>query len=463
MRPISKTNGPALGRRRFMGSLLVTGTALSGCGIFKDDPKPPLAGKRVDVLSTGAGLTIDHEDHTPIQIPSAQPITAWPQVGRTPNHVSIDSPWNGPNLQWRKSIGSGISEPTFLHFVALGPNGRGAIQSPPVIANGRIFTRDAVGTVRAWSWPELTQIWTFVPKPKKARSSDIGGGLGISGDTLYIVDGVGQAIAVEAASGKVKWRADTTVPGRSAPTIVDGRVFFGTIDEKLYALNAETGEQIWTYQATDADTVIFGQAAPAVVNGIVVAGFGSGDLVALRATSGELVWSDSLGGSNGRGAMLDLSCVRGAPIIQDGTAYAISLSKVLVAIDMRSGRRLWEREISGQNTPVIVGDWLYVISSDQQLACLDRLSGHVRWIKDLRRFKRISSQKDAVTWSGPVLAGGKLVCVSSLPEVGMQVIDAQTGKDLGVTPTKQPSLVEPIICDGKVLVLSTDGYLSAYG
>ena len=451
------------GRRFFLGSALAGTALLSGCGIFKDDPKPILAGKRYDVLSTGAGLVIDEEDHTPIVLPPVQAVSAYPVVGRVPDHLAVNTNWAGPNLAWSRSIGHGVSEPAFLHFAALGPNGRGAIQSPPVIDAGRIYTRDGVGTVRAWTWPAMSPLWTFIPKGKKSRSSDIGGGLGVSGDTLYIVDGVGQVIAVVAETGKVKWRAETVVPGRSAPTIVDGRVFFGTIDERLFALNAETGEQIWTYQATEADTVIFGQAAPAVANGVVVAGFGSGDLVALRAESGELVWSDSLGGSNGRGAMLDLACVRGAPVIKDGTAYAISLSKVLVAIDMRSGRRLWEREASGQNTPLIVGDWLYVISSDQQLACLDRLSGHVRWIHDLRRFKNETKQKYAVTWLGPVMGDGKLVCVSSLEETGLQVIDAVTGKADAPLKTKLPTLVEPIICDGKVLVLSTDGNLNAYG
>nr|WP_232228014.1 hypothetical protein [Asaia astilbis] len=42
------------GRRFFLGSTLAGTAMLTGCGIFKDDPKPILAGKRYDVLSTGA-------------------------------------------------------------------------------------------------------------------------------------------------------------------------------------------------------------------------------------------------------------------------------------------------------------------------------------------------------------------------------------------------------------------------
>lgn len=467
MHQITEGQTRTMRRRRFLATTLATGTMLGGCSVFKDDEKPRIAGKRIDILSTGAGLTVDPDDHTPITLPAPQAITVWPQAGRVPSHIAVDTPWNGPSLLWRRSIGAGVSEPSFLSFAALGSNGRGAIQSPPVIADGRIFTRDAQGVVRAWSWPAMSELWHFTPKPKDSRSTDIGGGMAVENGVLYIVDGVAQTLAVDAATGAVKWRVNIGTPGRSAPTIAEGKVFFGTIDERFFALDAATGKQAWSYQATVVDTVIFGQAAPAVVDGVVLAGFGSGDLVALRAASGEVVWSDSLGGSNGRGAMLDLACVRGAPVICDGTAYAVSMSAVLVAIDMRSGRRLWEREVSSLNGPVICGDWLYVISDNEELACLDRLSGHVRWIKPLRRFRRIHKQKDAVTWFGPVLAGGKLVCVSTLTETGMQVVDAVHGQPKGekdvVIKTQAPTMVTPIICDGKVLVLSTDGKLSAYG
>lgn len=450
-------------RRAFFGGLTASTALLTGCGLFRDKPKPPIPGHRVDVLSGGAGLVVDKSDHTPINLPPSENISSWAQAHRIPSHEAVNAQWASDHLAWSRSIGAGISEPAFLHFAALGPNGRGAIQSPPMIAGGMIYTRDAIGTVRAWAWPGMTFKWRFVPKGRKSRSTDIGGGLGIADGVLFIVDGVGQVIALDAASGTEKWRSDIGVPGRSSPTIMDGRVFFGTIDERLFALDAQTGRQLWSYQATPAETVMFGQPAPAIVNGIVVAGFGSGDLVALRAESGELVWSDSLGGSNGQGAILDLACVRGAPVITHQTAYAVSLSKVLVAIDMRSGRRLWEREVSGQNTPLIVDDWLYVISSDQQIACIDRQSGHVRWSQNLRRFQNEVKDKDAITWFGPIMAEGKLVCVSSFKDAGMAVVDAGTGKILSVTKTSSPTLIEPIICDGKLLVLSVDGNLNAYG
>ncbi len=94
----------------------------------------------------------------------------------------------------------------------------------------------------------------------------------------------------------------------------------------------------------------------------MVAGFGSGDLVALRAESGSLAWSDSLAAARGRNSLADISAIRALPVIADGVVYAVGLGGLLLAIDLRSGRRLWEREAAGQNTPWVAGEWMFVVT-----------------------------------------------------------------------------------------------------
>ncbi|MDF7674879.1 PQQ-like beta-propeller repeat protein [Acetobacteraceae bacterium ESL0709] len=440
-------------------------TGLGGCGIFETgDKKPEVIGRRFDVLSTGAGLRVAHHEHSSIvTLPPIEDVTEWSMDGRTPSHEAVNARWNVVTKPgWSRSIGAEVDPANFLSLVLFFPNNRGALQSPPVIGGGRLFVADAQGAIRAFSWPKRQFLWKRQPA-KHTRSTNLGGGVALVGDTLYVVDGVAQAMALDAATGHIKWSISTVTPGRSAPVVQDGLMIFTTIDQRLYALDAQTGHQVWTYQATDVNTGLFGAATPAFVDGIVLAGFGSGELVALRATSGELVWSDSLGGGNGRGGTLDFACIRGAPVIKDGTAYAVSMSQVLVAIDVRSGRRLWEREVSGQNPLCVCGDWLFVLSLDQQLACLDRISGRVRWIQQLRRFQHQKKQKGQIEWVGPLLVSNKLVCFSSLPKEGMVIVDALTGEIEQIRNIPASCQVQPIVCNGSVLTLSQDGVLRAYG
>ncbi|PYD79837.1 PQQ-binding-like beta-propeller repeat protein [Komagataeibacter sucrofermentans] len=453
----------ALSRRHvLLGAGAALLPALAACSA-QQKKAPLLIGHRSDVLHTAAGLTVDPEETQAVTVPAPTALNAWPQSGITPDHGGRDIAWAGQmRHEWTHGIGAGNSEPELLSYVALGDSGRGIIQATPVVQDGRLFVVDAQGVVRAYRWPGMHKLWEYNPKPRKMMSNNLGGGISVDKGTLYIVDGIGQALAVDAATGKLKWRVNIQAPGRSAPTIADGRLFLGTIDEHLYCLDAENGNVLWTYAATAADTVIYGQPAPAVADGVVLAGFGSGDLVALRAEGGEVVWADTLGSTNGQQALIDFSCVHGMPVIADGTAYAISTGAVLVAIDMRSGRRLWERGISGQNTPLVIGDWIFLISMDQQVACLDRLSGHVRWITQLRQYENSDKQKRGIVWNGPILAGGKLVFISNFKQNGVVIIDPAQGHIDSLHELPAEVTTAPIVVDNTLLLMDNNGYLIAY-
>ena len=124
--------------------------------------------------------------------------------------------------------------------------------------------------------------------------------MAVSEGTLYAVNGLGELVALDAARGSTRWRRGFGAPARSAPTVADGRLFVVTIEDKLLALAADDGRQLWSYQAPTSATSMLGQPAPAYADGLVVAGFGSGELAALRAETGGVAWTDSLASARGR-------------------------------------------------------------------------------------------------------------------------------------------------------------------
>jgi len=440
-----------MSRRRLLacGSAAALAAPLAGCGLFEDDEKPILVGKRENVLTVGAGLTVDADDKTPITLPAAQPVADWPQPGRVPSHEAVNAELAGLKERWS---------------VRVGPERLTASLAPqPVVADGVVYAMGADGVLSAFRLASGEPVWHTQSKPKKMRSSNVGGGLSVAGGTVYVVDGVAESLALDAKDGTIKWRVDVGTPGRSAPTVVGNRMVFGTIDERLVALETSHGRTLWSYTATPSDTVVFGQPAPAIADNVILAGFGSGDIAAVRLETGDAIWSDTLGAVGGRNSIMDFSSIHGLPVISDGTAYAISVGQVLTSIDMRSGRRLWERTVSGKDGLVIVGEWLFVLSTDQQLACLDKTSGHVRWVSQLPRFQHAKSQKGAISWSGPLLVGGRLICVSDFAKLGMISADPVTGALSEVVRMRSPMSVAPVTAQGRVLVASDDGRLTAYG
>ncbi len=425
--------------------------SLPGCSYFDnlfETDKPGLPGKREAVMASTRGLQVDAADHSAVTLPNAVLNADWPGAGGNPAHTVGNVQLGDLSRSWRRSVGEGGGY-------------RQKITANPVISGGQVFTMDSDGVVTAWTAATGDRHWITETKARKDRSTNVGGGLAVAGPTVFVTTGRGEALALDAATGKIGWRASLDVPARAAPTVVDGRLFVPTIDERLLALSADDGKRLWTYQATAAATIVLGEPAPAYSDGLVVAGFGSGDIVALRADSGTLTWSDSLAAARGRTSMADLSAIRALPVIADGVVYAISVGGLLAALDLRSGRRLWEREAAGQNTPWLAGDWLFVLTLDQTLACVSRADGRVRWLSQLPRYENEAKSRDPIFWTGPLLGGQYLYLAGSTER--LIAVNAATGAILGEQKLPGAVAVGMVAAGGKLFVVTDDSTLSALG
>lgn len=423
---------------------------LAGCNLFDDllaPDKTPKTGKREDVLGDGS-LRVDGSERRPVTLPPPVQNADWPLAGGTPGHVMGNLSFDTSRVAWTRDIGEGGGY-------------RRKVTATPVVADGRIFTMDSDGSVTGYDVATGSRQWRTDTQADDNRSTNIGGGLAVVGGRVYASTGRGEVLALDAGNGKIIWRSPLDAPARSAPTVVDGRIFVVTLDARALALKADTGERIWSYQATAAATSVLGEPAPAYADGNVICGFGSGDLIALRADSGSLAWSDSLAAVRGRNSLVDLSAIRAMPMIQDSVVYAVGLGGLMLALDLRSGRRLWERDIGSQHTPCLAGDWIFILSLNQTLVCLDKSDGHVRWTSTLPRFGDTKRQKDSIFWTGPLLGGNYLYLGGSTSK--LLAVNPVNGDVVGERDLPDPISVAPIAAMGRMFVITEDGTLSAYG
>jgi len=422
----------------------------AACNTIDDlfsDTKDPIPGRRETIGASRRGLTVEPVDRRTIDVPPPVALAEWPQAGGNATHSVGHVQVSGLQPGWRSSIGSGGGY-------------RAKITAQPVVAGGRVFTMDSDAEVAAFDIATGSRAWRTDTQDDKDRSTNLGGGIAVADGVVFATTGRGDLLALDAATGAIRWRKPLGTPARSAPTVADGRLYASTIDDKLLAFTAATGERLWAYQASTSATTLLGQTAPAVSEGLVVAGFGSGDLVAVRSDSGSLSWSDSLASARGRNSLVDLSAIRGLPVVDRGRVYAIGVGGLLVALDLRSGRRLWEREVGGSETPWLAGDWLFVQTLDQSLAAIGRDDGRVRWVTDLPRYDNPEKRRDPLYWTGPVLAGGRLVLAGS-NEKALSV-DPRDGRILGQESLRGPAAVAPIAAAGSMFVVTEDGTLQAF-
>src|SRR5262249_11371895 len=193
--------------------------------------------------------------------------------------------------------------------------------------------------------------------------------------------------ALDPNDGKQLWMSTASAPVRGAPLVFGDRVFAISIDNRLQALAAADGSDLWQYSALQETAGFVGGSSPAGSYAFVVAPFPSGELVALRADNGRPVWNESLVGARGEvRAFGNLTDIRGRPVIDRGVVLAMGTAGQLSAVELNSGQRLWERGIGGSTTPLVAGRFVFVTTSAADVAAITREGGKGKWVTPLTQY-----------------------------------------------------------------------------
>lgn len=415
-----------------------------------DEEKPPLPGKRISVMELQKNLEPDTQaEKRAFKIPAPWVNSYWPQSGGYPSHAMQNLGLNPGALKkaWSVDIGEGSS-------------GRFPLTAQPVVVDGQIFTLDTDFSLRAFNLQTGKQLWETNVESKIEDDPVITGGLAFGEGLLYVTNGYNEIMAVRADNGKIQWRKPISTPSRAAPTIINGRVFITTLDSRVIAFNAKDGTQIWEYIGIAETAGLVGAASPAATSEIVVPVFTSGEIAALRVENGSVAWTDNLAKLQQAGGLTSISDIKALPVIDEDLVFAISFGGRLVAIDQRTGARVWQRDIGSSNTPWVADKNLFVLSSENDLVSLDRDNGVIRWVFPLPKYRKPDSKSDPLFWTGPVLAGNRLIIAST--DGRIMEVDPANGKPIRSWESGD-SVVLPLVVAGNTLyILSEDGTLSAY-
>lgn len=422
---------------------------LAGCHALGYGEERKLPGKRISVLTLENQIQKDPTlASTPVVLPPPTDNLEWTQPGGSPDnamaHVALG---NQLRIAWTVEVG-------------VGKAGTSRILSPPIVAGGRVFTMDAQSTVTAVDAGSGRKLWQLPLAPKKEdKKAGYGGGLAFENGRLFAASGFGFVAAVAPENGKVLWRQGLEVPIRAAPVAAGGQVYAITEDNQIFALAENDGHQLWNFQGIVEPARLLGNPSVAVSGDVVIVPFSSGELFALRIENGKPAWSDFLTRTGPLTALSTLSDIAGRPVIANGVVYASSHSGRTVAIDGRTGERVWSLTLASAEMPWVAGDFLYLVTVDGELVCLTRASGRVKWVSQLPRYKDPKDKDEQIEWSGPVLAGDRLILTSSNGKVGF--VSPYDGKMLGTAPLPSGTFVPPVVARRTLYVLTGDAKLLA--
>ena len=432
--------------------IMIAALSLSSCDWIKEvsgQKEVLLPGQRIPVMLNEGELHADPRvSDLRVLLPTPRENPNWTQAGGNATHSMHHLKIRNTVVEaWDQSIGEGSSDERRL-------------VARPVVADGYVFTMDAEFEVNAFEISTGKQVWNYDPNVPEEDEETFGGGLAYEGGRVFMSTGFGKIIALRADNGAELWRGNLLGPSRSSPTVGGGRVFAVTIDNQTVAFDEESGKKLWTHSGISESAGLLGGGSPALVGNTVISPYSSGELVALRVTNGRVVWSDSLVAVRRTDTLSTVAHIRGHPVVDRGVVYAISHSGRLVAIDLRTGARVWDRSIGGSETPWVAGNFIYVLSNQGDLYCLTRLGGRVRWVQSLPKYEDPEDKDGPIKWFGPVLASDRLMVVGNHGEV--LSVSPYTGAFLSKLELTDKLSVAPVVASGSVFFLSDDADLIVY-
>jgi len=447
-----RTAGTRIGRIAAGALGLVAVLALAAC-----ERETVLPGERFDTrtpledtLSASDGRASPVDSARPISLPAPTRLADWPSRGY---NVTNQLPHAGlsanPTEIWVASIGAGNTR-------------RNRISTDPVVANGLVYTIDSGAQLQATSLANGAAAWVTSLVPDFDRgSNNSGGGLAVAGDRLYATTPYGELIALDAGTGAVIWRQRLgTVLG--APTVSGGVVYVVGRNSEAWALEADDGRQRWVVPSTDAPSVLVGGAAPAVSDGRVIFPFPSGEIIAAFPGTGVTLWNSFLAGGRLGTAYASINDITSDPVVVGGTIYAGNQSGRVVAMNARTGTRVWAADDGAYSPVVVAGGSVFFVSDRNELMRLDASDGSRIWGTELPFFEanRPRRRQAVFTHYGPVLAGGRLIVASGDSQIRM--FSPENGALVGTLELRGGAASHPIVAGDTLLVVSEDGRLHAY-
>lgn len=269
----------------------------------------------------------------------------------------------------------------------------------------------------------------------------------LDNDRIYYGSDDGYLWALDTRTGSPRWRF--ALPGRgrkrirSSPVIHDGRVYFGSYAGTVHCVTAEGGRELWRHGGADW-IELSPSVAPAL--GMLFIGLEHslsgrlGSIVALRAADGEKIWEFSIEGNVQASPIFDPHSQRLACGIADGE---------LLLFDPVAARIDWRLRLPARVTSAVAfdrdRDAILVGTMRGSIHSISVPTGEVRWS---------AATTDAI--HGPPLVWGNLVFVTSTDK-HFYMINGENGKVLRRFPTRGKIFAPARLFDGRLYFGATSG------
>ncbi|SDI60962.1 Beta-barrel assembly machine subunit BamB [Ferrimonas sediminum] len=344
---------------------------------------------------------------------------------------------------WRASSGDGIDE----YWSSLSPE----------VAYGKVFAAERFGLITAYDQQTGKEIWRqnlrrefALGALKKNNGARLSAGISHGFNRIFIGSENGVLFALNQETGEVDWQASTRGELLSDPAIVDGKVVVNTGSGKVQAFDVDSGELLWTYELTMPSLVLRGTSGVASSQGAALTGTPDGKLVAVFSQQGAPIWEARLAEASGSNELERVVDVDSKPLVLGGTVYGTAFNGNLAAVELRSGQIKWQRQYSSYSPMDLQGNALFLTDSSGTVYSVNRQNGLETWANSSLTGRMVT---------GPAVAGEYLVVGDF--EGYLHIMDRASGTLVGRLQIDGSGLyTQPLVVDDKIYLQTRDGRIA---
>jgi outer membrane protein assembly factor BamB len=334
--------------------------------------------------------------------------------------------------QWSTNVGDG--------------QGDGFYKITPILVGGVLYVASSDGEVAAVSAADGDRLW------RVELERPLSGGVGYHERSLYLGGADGSVLQLSADDGVVQWEAAVSGEVLAAPAVSNDWVIVQTYDGKLLGFQPGADKPAWTFTSDVPVLTLRGTSTPILVGGNAIAGFGDGKVVAVDVNSGNVSWESRIGVPQGSSEIDRIVDIDGAMTQQGIELFVASYQGRVAALDSRTGRKLWQQNVSSvTGTHVGFGN-VYVADVDGTLSAFLRTGQGVRWQNIELGYRQLSRPTPVSSYVATVDFDGYLHLLSQVD--GQLVGRSKIGGDA--------ARADMIADSGRLIIFTDDGQLLAY-
>ncbi|MDO6687336.1 MULTISPECIES: outer membrane protein assembly factor BamB [unclassified Agarivorans] len=346
--------------------------------------------------------------------------------------------------QWETRVGDGVEK----YFSALSP----------VVAYDSVFAASRFGEIRAFDlngerlWQQnLSKVESNNRFSGNTPNARVSGGLTAAYKRIYLGTENADVFALDAETGEIVWQAAVSGEVLANPAVEDSVVVVMTSNGHLVALDAHSGEQKWDIKI-DQPSLSLRSKAPAVIsNGAIILGRSDGKIGLYLLESGQLLFESKLAQPKGSTEIDRIVDVDSRPVLVGSQLYAVAYNGNLVSVNLRSGEEQWRRSYSAYQNLATAGLSLFVTDVSDNVYSIERNNGVEQWTQGALSYRIVTA---------PAIDGNQIIVGDS--EGYLYWINRETGEFTSKMLVDKSGLyVAPVVTSDKIIVQTRNGKLIA--